>query len=499
MNDRTTVSPEAKPTADQTYRISELVSTSGVSRDMIKYYLRAKLLPPAQKPRPNLSLYTDNHLQLITLIRRFQEQTRLSLPDIAAIFVSAAYDANAIELELLSARHSNRPEDAVIPIKRSLTLAHNLEVPEKFLQDLTEAGLLDPSDSLTEDEHQLAGFLWAASSAGVPFNFFKEARDKIAALADLEVKTLIAIKRPDLSYDDTVTLTTEVDHMINRWLTAEKSYRIRTTFQKVIDNSLQAISLLLESRFEPSHLFEQRYDIASLLDRYEQQALYGDLSAQQCRELCFAAFLVGYYDLGLRVAKHLLTVLPDDEYTTACLALVHGVQGNVDEAFRCGSRLDGSSDKRAVILQARILGMLLKAAKLGGLADTRELMKNAAELFLELPEQPPIHQPEATLFLARANVVFPDFANSRPQAITALETLLTHLDSQTALLDEFSLTDLRSCLLTVYRIYTLHYLGILYSMNREDASAKACFERVIQLDPASNFGEDAYLRLGRLT
>ena len=68
------------------YRMSELVQTSGVSRDMIKYYLRAGLLPQPSKPRPNLSLYTDNHLLLIRLILRVQQQTSLSLPEIATAF-----------------------------------------------------------------------------------------------------------------------------------------------------------------------------------------------------------------------------------------------------------------------------------------------------------------------------------------------------------------------------------------------------------------------------
>jgi DNA-binding transcriptional MerR regulator len=74
---------------DSRYRMSELVDVSGVSRDMIKYYLRAHLLPKPVKPRPNLSLYTENHLLLIQLILRIQQQTTLSLPEIASAFQAA--------------------------------------------------------------------------------------------------------------------------------------------------------------------------------------------------------------------------------------------------------------------------------------------------------------------------------------------------------------------------------------------------------------------------
>ena len=92
---------------DAVYRISELVDASGVSRDMIKYYLRAGLLPPAEKPRANLSLYTVRHLRLIALVRKFQEQTRLSLPQIADVFRNADFDPSNIEIELLSARRDD--------------------------------------------------------------------------------------------------------------------------------------------------------------------------------------------------------------------------------------------------------------------------------------------------------------------------------------------------------------------------------------------------------
>ena len=58
---------DKRPAEGRLYRMSELVEASGVSRDMIKYYLRARLLPKPRKPRPNLSLYTEDHLALIRM------------------------------------------------------------------------------------------------------------------------------------------------------------------------------------------------------------------------------------------------------------------------------------------------------------------------------------------------------------------------------------------------------------------------------------------------
>lgn len=84
------------PREDGISRISELIAISDASRDSIKCCLRASLLPLAKKPRSNFSLYTANHLKLIELIRRFQEQTKLSLQDIATVFRAASYDANSM-------------------------------------------------------------------------------------------------------------------------------------------------------------------------------------------------------------------------------------------------------------------------------------------------------------------------------------------------------------------------------------------------------------------
>ena len=96
----------AQQERDTLYRMSELVDASGVSRDMIKYYLRARLLPKPRKPRPNLSLYTENHLLLIRLILRLQQQTTLSLTQIATAFKAANYDPTTLEIELLAGKFS---------------------------------------------------------------------------------------------------------------------------------------------------------------------------------------------------------------------------------------------------------------------------------------------------------------------------------------------------------------------------------------------------------
>ncbi|MFT6276168.1 MAG: tetratricopeptide (TPR) repeat protein [Halioglobus sp.] len=458
---------------------------------MIKYYLRVDLLPPAEKPRANLSLYTENHLKLIHLIRKFQEQTKLSLQDIGEVFRTANYDANAIEIQLLSAQYSVG-DDNIIPLKNYPQNTHSLDFPAEFLQQLAKTSLLENPGQLAQDQDQLAGLLWAAHNAGVPLAFFESAQEKLAELADFEVKTLIAIKRPDLSFNDMLSNVTDVNRIINRWMVSEKSRQIRSQFQRVIDNSERAISTLLDAIYQPSAIFRERHNIDQILSNVSLELSNGPPDIEQTHVLCFACMLLGDYERAITIAQ----TTPQKPIITALIALAHGLQNNVDLAFEYGSQLEDSQDKHPVILQARMLSLLLKASKQGGVADTTELMKSAAEIFLELAQDPSLEEPEAILTLARANVAFPDFANSQPQAIKALQVLLQRLEQNTVELSNVSVADLRESLLTVYRINALYYMGVLLSMAGEHDKARQFFEQLIQLDPASNFGQKAFLQLG---
>jgi AcrR family transcriptional regulator len=53
--------------------IVELETESGVSRSTIYFYVRAGLLPPAQKSSPTRAIYTDDHIELLDEIRRLKQ------------------------------------------------------------------------------------------------------------------------------------------------------------------------------------------------------------------------------------------------------------------------------------------------------------------------------------------------------------------------------------------------------------------------------------------
>ena len=62
--------------------IGELEAESGTARSTVYYYVRAGLLPPAQKSSPTRAIYTDDHVALLDEIRRLK-QTGLDIKAIA--------------------------------------------------------------------------------------------------------------------------------------------------------------------------------------------------------------------------------------------------------------------------------------------------------------------------------------------------------------------------------------------------------------------------------
>jgi hypothetical protein len=92
----------------------------------------------------------------------------------------------------------------------------------------------------------------------VPLSFFENARGKLADLVYLEVKTLIAIKRPDLSFDD------------------------------MVDNAERAISTLVDTLYRPSILFRQRHGLDQMLSNLTVQLDTSATLPEHAYALCFA-------------------------------------------------------------------------------------------------------------------------------------------------------------------------------------------------------------------
>jgi len=479
---------------DRQYRMSELVDASGVSRDMIKYYLRADLLPKPLKPRPNLSLYSENHLLLIRLILRIQQQTTLSLPEIAAVFMAAKYDPHTIEIELLSDKYSVGRRDFIMPFAAETKQNVSLSFPQEFIEELDQHGLLEKTGPLDASQVEIAGLLWAARNEGVPLAFFQTAREQLRTLADLEVKALIAIPRPELDFDAVAASVTNTDRVINRWIISEKTRQARRMFQRIMDNSEKALSTIHEAIYFPSKVFRKRFRIDEELASLERKLEAHPRDLQLIHSACRACLLLTDFERANACADAALALAPDDELALAFKSLSYSMDNKLEQALLYAKRLEASDCRQTIALEARLLTLLMQAAKLGGVSDTTGLLKAAAELFRDpaTPVTCEIDRLEACLLQARANTIFPDAINKGAEAIRDLETLLQSLEDSR--IEDLGLP-LEGTRL-VYQMYANFYLGQLHEAAGDGIKASRYFEKVIQLDPSSNFGEMAYLKLG---
>jgi DNA-binding transcriptional MerR regulator len=487
-------SKKVRPPDERQYRMSELVETSGVSRDMIKYYLRAGLLPQPRKPRPNLSLYSNNHLLLIRLILRVQQQTTLSLPDIASAFRSAEYDPTTIEIELLSDKYHAGRRDFIIPFEAETKSSVSLSVPPAFIEELEAQRLLDNLAPLDESQIEIAGLLWAARNDGVPIHFFQAAREKLHALADLEVKALIAIPRSKSDFDEVVANVTSTDRIINRWMISEKTRQARHMFQRIIENSEKALLTVHDAIYIPSAVFRKRFRVEEELASLDAAALTRRKSLAALHSACRACLLLADFHAARKFADASLALRPDDDIAIACKALAYVMDRQLDQALPYVRQLEAADSRHTLALEARLLTLLMQAAKLGGVSDTTDLLKQAADLFRDPKSAAPIDEfdrLEACLLQARANTIFPDAIDTGAQAIADLENMLETLEAKSS--GDVGLP-IESAKM-VYQVYGSFYLGQLYEAAGDAVKAKVYFEKVVQLDPSSNFGEMAYLKL----
>jgi tetratricopeptide (TPR) repeat protein len=275
---------------------------------------------------------------------------------------------------------------------------------------------------------------------------------------------------------------------------SEKTRQARHMFQRIMDNSEQALSTIHETIYFPSKVFRQRFrigeELASLRRKLDTRP--GDL--RSIHGACRACLLLTDFEQAIAFADAALALAPDNELALAFKCLAYSMDKNLEQALLYASQLEASDSRHPVALEARLLTKLMQAAKLGGVSDTTGLLKDAAELFRDPAtlSQHEIDRIEACLLHARANTLFPDAINKGSEAIRDLESLLHSLEGSR--IEDLGLP--LEVTRVVYQMYANFYLGQLHETAGDGIKARQYFEKVIQLDPSSNFGEMAYLKLG---
>jgi len=157
------------------YKISELVSKSGVPKSTILYYIKEGLLPEANKLKPNVHRYSANHLELLHYIGYMKEHfgsTNEQLKDILQ-FKDQSFSTSSGMIVPLMNTLSAIPSDA-----KHYTKAEFIEhfgVEETLLDQLMADETILPAapDDFTEKEASIIKLISYFQEVGIEYEILK--------------------------------------------------------------------------------------------------------------------------------------------------------------------------------------------------------------------------------------------------------------------------------------------------------------------------------------
>ena len=143
------------------YKMKDLISLSGVSRQTIHYYLREGLLPPPVRASKNMAYYDVSTVDDIRLIKELQEKRYLPLAVIKEILQAKRKGQDLADEDHVALFTQLFGHTQIEPGTRQLDGKSFLEksgLTEKEMSIFIKSGLLSPSPGTENQfgEHELA-------------------------------------------------------------------------------------------------------------------------------------------------------------------------------------------------------------------------------------------------------------------------------------------------------------------------------------------------------
>lgn len=207
------------------YRMAEVIKLSGASREAVRFYINAGLLPAPHRTARNMAWYSERHVEIIELIRVLQEEQFLPLKAIKALFdddkdfefTPRQRSIFASMREEMRNRASRRP-----PGPTSHAMAQALGLSDEDFDDLKQAGAIRAdAERLTSDEEEILRQFAALRHSGMTAarGFSAQHLEIVEALADLLFDQELKLFRDllaDLRDDEIPALMTRAVPAINR-------------------------------------------------------------------------------------------------------------------------------------------------------------------------------------------------------------------------------------------------------------------------------------------
>ena len=188
-------------------KMQELERRTGVSRQMVQFYLAHGLLPEPVRPKPNVAEYSEEHVRAIEVIRRLQTDGRLTINEIKQALNGAptATSNEVVVLPNLDTLFALRTgfDSQLVPLASLEVRNPNAKADADVLQQIgaVEIHLQDGEPYLSRMDAQIVG-LWGDLRA----SGFTEERGFDPTIVDMYLKAARA-----LATKEVYLFTTNVD------------------------------------------------------------------------------------------------------------------------------------------------------------------------------------------------------------------------------------------------------------------------------------------------
>ena len=476
------------------YRLSDLSRLSGVSREMLKYYFRVGLLPRAKKSRAGWSSYGERELNLTRLVREYQSQTPLTLPQIAEVFQGARHDVQQLELGLLSGKFERQSSASDVVVGLALppesdTVA--VEVPEKFLAELREAGLAPTHRRLNSGEERVAALIHQGVQEGLPLSFFVRGQGLLEQVVEAEMEAMMGVDLPASSVEKQNARIVESNRLINRWLTLAKDTLLQKRFIKAYLGSRKQYEEIQRWIYVPSEAFVRKHGIEEELKELEARAAKNP--KKHLPELAEGLLVLGRNDAGAKAVKEALAAGSATLQTLLAAIRVEQVRSNFTASAELTARILELYPEKPAALAAAAIDAFLQASRTFASNQGNLWLAKAARLhgkaLASKPDDPrDLFDRRMLQALSHANL--PGAFGGSRQAEQEVALAIEQLHSGETL--GFALPSMPK----IHEVAIYYYLAQIRVRNGDAGGADQAFREVVQRDPASHFGAAAFEKIG---
>ena len=231
--------PEREPELE--YKISDLVSRTGIPKSTILYYIREGLLPEAKKLKSNVHRYSDEHLELLKYITYMKEHLGSSNEQIRYALQNKdkSLSSSSSMIEPLMNTLSDVTSDMQHYTKQEFLTAFNVdpELLETLLKDEIVAPL--SGDDFTEKEASIVRLVEYFREVGLDYSILKSYVFHAKALSQLEnmMQTQLCAIRNERNFSTLWKIMFETLFNAKEYIFKRQTYRIIIdTLKKEISN-----------------------------------------------------------------------------------------------------------------------------------------------------------------------------------------------------------------------------------------------------------------------